>query len=207
MNTVNERVAGIILAAGASTRMGEPKQLLSAGGQTLLGRVLNEALRSHLDKVFLVLGHRSDEIKRSMGRALKEPGIRVVENRRYEQGISSSIIAGLREARKDHDHVMIILADMPNMNVDIINRLLHRYLESGLPLGAVKIGEKRSHPVVFGRGMYDELLGLKGDVGARDLFRKYAERVCLVEPEVPYDDMDIDTPEDYSKLAGSLDEG
>lgn len=201
MKSRGQRVAGIILAAGTSTRMGKPKQLLPVHGQTLLGRLIDEALKSDLDKVFLVLGHHAEEIRVALGKILGHPTLKVIENSLYKKGISTSIRAGLSKAEKDHDHVMILLADMPHINAGLINLLLQRYLDSRLPLGAVRIAEKRSHPVIFGRKLYHELHQLKGDVGARELFLRYGDQVCLVEPEGSYDNRDIDTLEDYIRHA------
>ena len=194
------KVAGLLLAAGSSTRMGKPKQLLPAGLGTFLERILNETLKSDLDKVILVLGHRFNEIQAALGQILQHSKLKVIENKQYKEGISSSIIAGLSEVEESHDHVMILLADIPHINADLINHLLIRYLESRLPLGAIKIKAKRSHPVIFNRRMYHELHKLRGDVGARNLFIKYSDRVCLVEPDTFYEDSDIDTPKDYLKF-------
>ena len=194
-----ESVAGIVLAAGESTRMGRPKQLLPAGGGTLLERILDEALRSDLDEVILVLGHLFEDIRTVLGQVLEHPKLKVIQNRQYKQGISSSIIAGLSEVEESHDHVMILLADMPHIDANLIDLLVRRYIDSRLPLGAIKLKTKRTHPVIFSRKLFHELHNLKGDVGARDLFKKYADQVCLVEPEGFYDDRDIDTLEDHTK--------
>ena len=205
MQLETEKVAGLLLAAGASTRMGQPKQLLRLEGETLLARMLGEVLGSDLDLVVLILGYQAQEIKRSLGSHMKHPKLRIIENRSYLDGISTSIITGLSEVEDVFDHVMIILADMPLINSSLINLLLHQYLASPLQLGAVKLIGRRSHPVIVGRQFYDELRQLKGDVGARDLFLKYADRVCLVEPEEDYDDVDIDTMEEYLEFKRSLD--
>jgi len=194
------KVAGIVLAAGASVRMGMTKQLLPIQGGTLLGRVLSEALASDLDHIVLVLGHKANEIRSSLGRLIVHPKLMVIENRHYTQGISSSIIVGLREVEESYGHVMIILGDMPHVDVRLINQLLKEYLNSHLPLGAVMIGTKRSNPVIFNRQMYEDLYMLTGDVGGKDLFSRYADQVCLVEPAHEYDDRDIDLPEDYDAL-------
>ena len=134
-----------------------------------------------------------------LGQVLEHPKLKVIQNRQYKQGISSSIIAGLSEAEESHDHVMILLADMPNIDANLIDLLVRRYIDSRLPLGAIKLKTKRTHPVIFSRKLFHELHNLKGDVGARDLFKKYADQVCLVEPEGLYDDRDIDTLEDHTK--------
>jgi molybdenum cofactor cytidylyltransferase len=200
MSRVGAKIAGLLLAAGASNRMGRPKQLLHVQGVTLLERILNEALKSELDKIILILGHQFKEIKKALGQIIVHKKLSVIENPRYSQGISSSITAGLSEVEDNYDHVMILLADLPHVTSRLINLLIHRYLESHLPIGAIQVKSKRSHPVIFGRPLYCELSKLQGDMGARALFQKYGDRVCLVEPDFFYDDMDIDTEEDYAEF-------
>ena len=197
MNPHREKVAGIILSAGASTRMGTPKQLLSIQGGTILGRVLNEALNSDLDEVILVLGHKPKEITKALGTIVTHPKLKVIQNKNYKEGISTSIIAGLSQVEVSHDHVMILLGDMPSITSNLINLLVRKFLASHKPIGAINLKGKRSHPVIFSRTLYHELHALRGDVGAKCLFQKYSDRVCLVEPEGSYDDKDIDTQEDY----------
>ena len=193
-----KRVAGVLLAAGASSRMGKTKQLLPFGEKTLIERVLVEALNSELDKVVLVLGYQAVEIKKIINPVSPQPKLTIIENRQFKQGISSSIIAGLSEIENTHDHVMILLGDMPFIHRDLINLLIRRYLQSGLLIAAIKGQDRPAHPMIFSRQLYPELMILRGDVGARSLFTKYSEKVCLIEPEGPYDAKDIDTPEDYA---------
>lgn len=203
MNGRGKSVAGILLAAGASTRMGKPKQLLPIDGETLLDRMLDQALRSDLDEVVLILGHQAEEIRAVLGKALRHPKLKVIENHQYRKGISSSIIAGLLQVEESYDNVMILLGDMPHIDSELINLLLRQFLDSRMPIGAIKIKARRSHPVIFSRKLYHELRKLRGDVGARALFRKYSDRVCLVEPEEFYDHRDIDTPKDYFEFEKS----
>lgn len=199
-----DRVAGLLLAAGTSTRMGSPKQLLATGGLSLLDRILAETLESDLDLVVLVLGHRAGEIIQGVTTDLHHPKLRLTQNKEYRDGISASIRAGLSGVEAEADHAMIILADMPRITSGIINQLLRQYLTSGCPLGAIKTKRGRSHPVIVSRRFYPELHQLKGDTGARELFLKHADRVLLVEPREAYDDRDIDTPEDYIEFEKSL---
>lgn len=203
MGKTGQRVAGLLLAAGASLRMGQPKQLLSIGRGTLLETALKEALNSDLDKVVLVLGHKAGEIRRALGKTLQAPKLKTLENRHYKRGISSSIIAGLSSIEAESDHVMILLADMPQIKSAHINLLLHHYLESGLSLGAIQAKGRRSHPVIFSRRLYHELHGLRGDEGARAIFKKYMGQVCLVKSDQSYNDFDIDTPEDFASYQKS----
>ena len=151
------KVAGLVLAAGTSTRMGRPKQLLPVEGMSLLDRILVEALNSELTLVVLVLGYNAQEIKEDLKTEIHHPKLKIIENRDYKDGISSSIITGLSEVEDEYDHCMIILADMPHITANIINRLLHQYLASRLPLGSIKIENRRSHPVIFERILYPEI--------------------------------------------------
>ena len=183
--------------------MGKPKQLLPVKGEPMLSAVLREVLASDLEAVVLVLGHRAAEIRRAMGGSLRHPKLSVIENPEYPVGISSSIKAGLHVVRDEFDHVMLLLAYMPFLDAGLINRLLYGCLESRCPLGAVAVSGRRSHPVMFARELYDELDELRGDTGARELFGKYADRVCLVAARAGYDDRDIDTPEEYAAIEKS----
>jgi molybdenum cofactor cytidylyltransferase len=204
MNRVGVKIAGLLLAAGASSRMGRPKQLLNVQGITLLERILNEALTSELDKIILILGYQSKEIRKVLGQKLRHKKLSVIENSRYIEGISSSIVTGLKEIENNYDHVMILLADLPYVTSKLINFLIYRYLESNLPIGAIQVKSKRSHPVIFGRSLYNELHKLQGEMGGKAIFQKYRDQVCLVKPQFFYDDMDIDTEEDYAVFKRSL---
>jgi molybdenum cofactor cytidylyltransferase len=95
---------------------------------------------------------------------------------------------------------MILLADMPHITSPLINRLLEGFSKCGLPLGAVKAGQRRTHPVIITRPFYPHVHELTGDVGARHVFDAHSGDVFMVEPPWDIEDMDIDIPEDYRKL-------
>lgn len=197
-------VAGILLAAGSSTRMGSPKQLLPAGIQNLLDRSLTQALQSDLHCVALVLGFKAREMEKGLGRINRQhPKLRVILNQKHEGGISTSIIAGLRALEQEYEHLMFLLADMPYVTTRLIDSLIAAYLDSGLPLGAILSRGKRTHPVIIHRRFFKEIHSLEGDTGARDLFLKHPDQVCLVEPKEAFDDADIDTMDDYLKFKSS----
>ena len=200
------RVAGILLAAGASTRMGTLKQLLPVAGVTLVERSLHAALKSRLDRIVLVLGHRAPEIEAALSGISRDPKLTIVHNRRYAEGISSSLVAGVEEIAHSHDHGMILLADMPFIDDRVIDLLIESYLNSRLPIGAVKVGKRAAHPVIFRRDLFFELKSLTGDVGARSLLKKYGDQVCLIALGRDYDDRDIDTQLDYRNFQTDLKE-
>lgn len=197
-------IAGLILAAGASKRMGRPKQLLPAGDVSLLDRIIGEAIRSQLDPVVLVLGHRSDEIKATLVTDLDHPKLHTIINRDYGDGISTSLLTGLKEVEETCEHIMVLLADMPYITTELIDLLVRKYLRSGLPLGAVEVEGRRSHPVVIARSLFPALHEMRGDTGARKLFQDNPDQVCLVAPPGEYRDIDVDTPEDYQSFIGTL---
>jgi molybdenum cofactor cytidylyltransferase len=192
--------AGLLLAAGCSRRLGSPKQLLPFGASTLLNHVLRQALTSDLDRVVLILGHQAERIEESLGSQSRHPKLEIVENIHYASGVSSSIVAGLQPVEAECDHVMILLADMPQVTTQLINHLLRRAARSHSPLCAVKRPHGRSHPVIIGRRFYAEIRRLQGDVGARHLFLAYPDLVHLIEPVGPYEGADIDTMADYLRF-------
>ncbi|MGD8386470.1 MAG: nucleotidyltransferase family protein [Desulfobacteraceae bacterium] len=201
-------MAGIVLAAGESRRMGQPKQLLSAGGETLLNRVLGQALNACLDPVVLVLGFESGRIQSSLGALYHHPKLLLVENPWFREGMSTSLISGLAAVEHDRDHIMVLLGDMPHVTSSLMNRLCNETIASGCPLGAVTVRGRRSLPVVIGRPLYEEVWNLTGDEGARSLFQRHPDWVCRVETEGEYDDMDVDTPEDFTRFRnGTLRQG
>ena len=201
-----QEVAGILLAAGASTRMGSPKQLLPVAGMPLLERSLTAALQSRLDRLVLVLGHRAGDIECALGAVGHDARLTIVHNRDYLQGISSSLVTGVIEIDRSHDHAMVLLGDMPFIDRRVIDILIAAYLKSRLPIGAVKVGERPSHPVVFRRDLFPELQTLTGDTGAKSLLTKYSDQICFIWPESDYDYRDIDTKEDYQKIQTDLKE-
>jgi len=174
-------IAGIILAAGASRRMGRPKQLLPVGEFNLIEIVLKEALQSLLSSVILVLGHESEIIKRNIRSSLlSHHKLKIIDNPGYKKGMSTSVILSLSMVEEEYDQVMFLLSDMPFLSASIINHLIKGYWDSGNDLCALKIKERKSLPVIVSRKYYSDIHRLKGDIGARDIFVKYANEVALI---------------------------
>jgi molybdenum cofactor cytidylyltransferase len=202
MTKRKEKTAGLILMAGASSRMGMPKPLLKIGKKTLVEHLLDEALKSHLDRVIVVVAPLAAEMEAVLAPYEQNRRFRAVENSRSREGMSSSIIAGLDAVEQECDHLMVILGDMPGVDSNIINHLLNGYLASHKTMGAITVGRKRSHPVIFGREWYGDLRKLGGDTGARGLLDGHGEAVCLVDAPPSYDHRDMDTPDDYRAFLG-----
>jgi xanthine dehydrogenase accessory factor len=191
---------GVILAAGASSRMGSPKQLLELEGKPLLQHVIDAATASKLHEVIVVLGASADEIR--AGITLPKDGkVRVVVNDRHAKGLSESLRAGLAAAASRSTAVAILLGDQPRVSTDLIDRMLAAHAVAGKPatrpvFGGAGDARTPGHPVVLARSLWAALRELKGDDGARAVLAKNPElisevRILAAAPA------DIDTPDDY----------
>lgn len=199
---MNEFAVGIIvLAAGASSRMGEPKQLLPFEGETLLKRAVRTALESPCRPVIVVLGSNADGLQEE----IEETGALVSVNRAWVEGMSSSIRCGLRSLQAtapNIEAVILMLCDQPLVTSDVIRRLVDAYHENSASLVASAYeteGEKTCGvPALFSRLLFSELMELRGAQGAKRIIARYrAKAVVIAVPEAAFD---VDTPDDYRAL-------
>ena len=200
-------LSGVILAAGESTRMGRPKQLLPLGDRPLLQRVLDEAVASCLDEVILVLGHEARQVQQ----AIQLPSgrrVRVVVNDDYARGQSTSLRLGLRSANARAEAAAVLLGDQPGVTAQLIDRVAAAFLAAGSPLvrpvyGGAGGRSVPGHPVFLARRIWPEVERLKGDRGARELLIDHPDWLLEVpvEGEPP---QDIDTWDDYERAAEAL---
>ena len=197
--------AGIILAAGMSTRLVQSKQLLYLKGKYLLEWVLDACVGSELDKTFLVLGHQHQTIVQTLDQQLQHPDIEVVVNSNYREGQSQSLRAGLQAAGNAYASVMFLLGDQPMVDSGMINFLLNRFWNSRKDICIPINRGKRRNPVIFNKNWYDRLLEIKGDVGARKIIAANAQHLLAVEVENSMYFHDIDTEQDYKHLLNLID--
>lgn len=189
--------AGVVLAAGASTRMGSPKQLLDVGGRPLLERVVAAACASRLDDVVVVLGAEAQRIRDAvdLGRA------RVIVNESYTDGMSTSLRAGVGALADEVDRAVVILGDQPDVDAALFDRLLDAHESSGLPSAALEFEGLLHPPVVLARELWSRIDELRGDVGLRQLLRQGTDRVARVPTSRPsHHPVDIDTPTDAAQF-------
>jgi molybdenum cofactor cytidylyltransferase len=198
---VSVRAVGVIvLAAGASRRMGEPKQLLRYGGESLLRRAVQAALGSRCRPVVVVLGARAEALG---GEAA---GAQVAVNEEWAEGMSSSIRCGLRAldaaTSGQVDAAILTLCDQPFVTSEVIERLVAAYEEERPALVASRYesgGELTTGvPALFSRELFAELMGLRGAQGAKRVIMWHASEATVVS--VPEASFDVDTPEDYRVL-------
>lgn len=195
-------IAGLILAAGKSERMGEPKAFLPYRDGTFLSVLCSTLRASDLDEVRVVVGHESGNVIRRSG---YERGLFVV-NKQWERGMLSSIQAGLRAVDGPAlEAIMLFPVDNPAVSVELVNLIIRRFRESGKPVAVPLHGGRRGHPALFGREVFDELMRAPVEVGARAVVRSDPGRV--LEIPVPESSVlvDVDTPEDYRGLTGARD--
>lgn len=188
----------VILAAGRSTRLGEPKQLLPLGGKPLLAHTIANALATAPGEVIVVLGHRAESIRA----VVERPDIRFVINPKFAEGQSTSVIAGLEAVHPASDGVMFLLGDQPEVGYETIVKLIDAFKETSEPIVAPLYGGVMGNPVLFRRELFPELLGVSGDEGARAVIRKDPTRVFRLTLRDGPPPADVDTREDYEALVG-----
>ena len=192
--------AGIIMAAGMSSRMGRPKQLLQVGSKALTAWVVEACLASELDRIVLVLGREADRVRSALNIDPADSRIKIVINDRYRQGMSTSLRAGLAAVKDEYPAVMFLLGDQPFIEADVINHLFDRFRQSDKDICVPVHRGRRGNPVIFGRDWYAELMGLSGDWGARHIISNHPDRVLAVEIDSPLFFFDIDRQEDIRVL-------
>jgi molybdenum cofactor cytidylyltransferase len=188
------RTAGLVLAAGASRRMGRTKQLLPLGASTLLGTVLATARSARLDEIVLVLGAEAETI----AAAVDTHGIRVVLAADHAEGMGASLRAGVAALGPEIERVAVLLGDQPRVTPGLVDALLERHLASGLGAAAVSAGGVLQPPVVADRRLWPQLLASRGDSGLRTVLR--ADRGMVATLCVEGATVDVDTPDDYRRV-------
>jgi len=187
-------VSGVILAAGAASRMGQPKLLLQWKGEPLICHAARTALQAGLDPVVVVTGSYAAK----MQAALAGLSVRLVHNPDWQTGQSTSVRAGLA-ALPDHiQAVIFLLGDQPFVTAGLLLALVNTYARTRPTILAPFVGEKRANPVLFDRSIFPALGKLQGDAGARSIFAQYPPT------PMPWPDerllFDVDTPGDYQRL-------
>jgi molybdenum cofactor cytidylyltransferase len=187
-------IAAIVLAAGASSRMGRSKMLLSLGEETLLSAGVAPLLAAGVERVVVVLGHDADLVRRE-GRLPDDERLRVVVNEAWPEGQSSSLRRGLLECG-DVEAILVGLGDQAGRRAAEIRRIVEAW-RPNVPLVVPVHRGRASHPVLFGRALFDELRAQQGDVGGREVVRRHWPEAILVECDPV---RDVDTPQDYEQL-------
>lgn len=183
----------IVLAAGEARRFGTTKQLLPTGELTMVQQVASTAVRSRVGEVVVVLGHRAEKI----APLLKGYPVHLIFNPSWQEGMSTSLKAGLLGLSPQVRAALVLLADQPGVTSSVLQLLAKAYLETGKKIVVPYYQGRRGNPVLLDRSLWKEIFSLEGDKGARDLLNRYPEEVLSVEVDCAGVVEDIDTPEDY----------
>jgi molybdenum cofactor cytidylyltransferase len=186
-------VTGLVLAAGSSTRLGQPKQLLPYAGTTLLAATLGVARECGFDQLLVTVGGASSAVRE----AVDFTGVEVVENLEYTTGCSSSISAAIGAVKEDTSGIVLMLGDQPRVTTETVHRLVERAAASAL--GVCRYSDGRGHPFWFHRDVFADLLALHGDKAVWKLVESGRYDVTDVEIDGPVP-LDVDTWDDYEAL-------
>ena len=190
-------VAGLVLGAGGSRRLGRPKQLLPYRDGTLLGHVVGVARGCRFDQLVVAIGGAADEVRATVDL----DGAQVVVNDGYGAGCSSSIAAALGILDPRCEVLVLMLGDQPGVTAAAVEALLAG--RRGAPLAACRYDDGLGHPIAFARGAFAELAGLHGDKGVWRLLDRHADEVAEV-PVAGRIPLDVDTREDYEAVLASV---
>jgi len=190
----HEYVAGIVLAAGESRRLKQPKQLLIWRNKPLIRHITQTAIASRLKPVVVVTGAYDTQVRN----AIQDLPISIVYNAKWNSGQSSSITSGLNVLPDEIGAVVFLLADQPMVSQQLINSLIAMHAKTFSSITAPLVQEQRANPVLFDRRTFQHLLSLTGDTGGRELFSQF-DKTWL-----PWEDegilFDVDKPGDLKRL-------
>ena len=189
-------ISAIVLAAGQSKRMGSPKINLPWGERTVLGQVLSTLLKAQVGEIILVTGAYAvfgvDD--------LLNQGIKQVPNPDYVSGeMLSSFQVGLQAAADDSQAALLALGDQPQMELGVVQEVVHTYTLSQPPILIPSYHLRRGHPGVISRRLWDEILSMKPPATMRDFLHVHAEEIQYLEVATATVLQDLDTPEDYQR--------
>ena len=190
----------VLLAAGKSSRLGSPKQLLAYKGKNLLLHAVEIAVETSLKPIVIVVGANRDAMKNQ----LKDWEVEIAENNGWEEGIASSLHCGLNavlQIKPTVDGIIFIVCDQPFVTASLLKNLLAVQHDTGLPIVASAYEDNLGTPAFFHKSLFPELMELKGDTGARKLIKQHEDLVATVS--FPKGIVDIDTAADYEILKRS----
>jgi molybdenum cofactor cytidylyltransferase len=188
-------IAGILLAAGMSSRMGSNKLLFELAGESVLRGAARRALAGGLVPLLVVLGHEAERT----GRELDGLPCQIVINPSYEQGVNSSLKAGVAALPAEVQAVMVMLADMPFVSAEMIAGLIARYRSSEAPLVISDYEGVNAPPMLYDRALFGELQTMTGEGCGRQVVKRHRhEAEVLPWPATALADLDV--PDDYARL-------
>jgi molybdenum cofactor cytidylyltransferase len=189
-------VAALVLAAGASSRLGRPKQLLPFGATTLLGRVVSEArTATTLDEIVVVIGGAAEQVRRNV----ELVGVTVVENPQFHEGCGASYRTGIAAVDPRAEAVAVLLGDQPGIEARVIDSVVGAWRRTRDRIMLASYRGWDGHPLVFAQALFPLLAALRGDKAAWKIVDTHRDWVCPVPVDRPHP-RDINTWEEYQAL-------
>ena len=193
------KISGIILAAGLSTRIGEPKQVLPFNGSTIIETVIDNLLGSKFDEVIVVIGHEAKKIK---ARIQHKP-VKIVFNPDYRSGMLTSAQCGVRSISESADAFALALVDQPFITSNLIDLVVDAHTQTDRGISLPSHENRRGHPVIFDSRYAADILALEPESGGvKSLLRKYAHDIHYVVVDTDRVLRDIDYRKDYEEALG-----
>jgi len=179
--------------------MGAPKQLLALGTGTILEQTLHNVRKSALDEVILVLGASADSIHQQLPVPILD-GVTIAMNEAFEEGMASSLRAGLSALSPNAGAALIVLADQPFIQPETFDRIVEAYRHSAARIVIPTHNGSRGNPVMLDRSVFGDVMALEGDIGCRAIFASHPDEILKVEVEDSGILLDIDNRDDYERL-------
>jgi molybdenum cofactor cytidylyltransferase len=188
-------IAAVVLSAGESSRMGQPKALLSIGGQTFIERIVDALREAGLQNIIVVLGHDAEAMRQKIAHL----PVTILVNPDHKKGQLSSLRVAIRYLLPNDrcGGLLVHLVDHPYIDAALANLLVERFEDSGKLIAVPRFHGKRGHPVIFARSLFDELLNAPENQGAKAVVNAHRDETLEIETEDEGITLDIDTPELY----------
>ena len=195
-------ISAIVLAAGMSTRMGQNKLLLPFKNKPLIAHAVDILLASEVNEIVVVLGHEAEKV----GSEIEVKPVRLIQNPNYQQGLSTSVRAGIEAVSHRAEGVMICLADQPLLEPADLNRIVRAFTHAkraNKPIAVPFFNGQRGNPVILDSCYREAILEVVGDVGCKGVIKRYPDKVFAVEMETDHVVRDVDSIEEYQEVLNS----
>jgi molybdenum cofactor cytidylyltransferase len=190
-------IVAVVLAAGESSRMGRPKALLPIGDKNFIETIVEALREAGLEKIIVVLGHSAEEMRQK----IMHLPVTILVNPDYKRGQLSSLQVAVRYllGQANCSGMLVHLVDHPYINSELVNLLIQRFEGSGKLIAVPRFRGKRGHPVIFARGLFNEILRAPEDQGAKAVVNAHRSETLEFATEDEGITLDIDTPELYRR--------